>query len=457
MTPGRRCLTSTVLVVLCLAFCATVKAKQQARGIQISNSSNRRLEVYWIHPDTKELVLQTNPLIYHGATFSLNSFVGHAFEVRELPASKTGVCGDVDSSNTECRRGYFTVNANNDQVILVHPGIQVEHTDNKSIAKKKAVDVMGECQQQVLRKLDGKDVLTGKESEDAINDLADCVDKRVDLALAEIDNKKNFEANLRGDMANLLEGYTCADQTLNTTEPKEIKTIESVSGGTSYRAQLLFDRKYAMVHYVDHFVTENECKAIADAAKSDLSRDAYDADNLLAHSASVQIPWEKTASPWTQTNPLQNIARKIFDYAKSALQIDIDHQGQQPLQYIRFQAHSQPDTDTETDPDQYKPHCDGPCHGEDLTQGTVFATMIIYCSVADQGAATNFRNAGLHIVPKRRGATFASYLNTESQTMDKDSFSEYSICPVLEGETAIATQLIRYGVNADNPWSNYPN
>ncbi len=69
------------------------------------------MEIYWIHPQTKETLLQSDPFIYNGATFSLNSYASHAFEARELK-SKKGNCGGKDNT---CRVGYFTVNENVDQ------------------------------------------------------------------------------------------------------------------------------------------------------------------------------------------------------------------------------------------------------------------------------------------------------------------------------------------------------
>ena len=76
------------------------------------NECSRRVEVHWVHPDTGEMVLQSTPDILHGASFALNSYVGHTFEVRELAAKKTGVCAGEDQT---CRVDHFTVNANQDQ------------------------------------------------------------------------------------------------------------------------------------------------------------------------------------------------------------------------------------------------------------------------------------------------------------------------------------------------------
>lgn len=65
-----------------------------------------------MNPDDGSLVLQTKPDILAGASQSLSSYIGHTFEVRELPAKKSGVCaGDGDV----CRVDHFTVSANQDQ------------------------------------------------------------------------------------------------------------------------------------------------------------------------------------------------------------------------------------------------------------------------------------------------------------------------------------------------------
>ena len=87
-------------------------ANDLARSIQIMNEGGRRVDVHWVHPDTGEMVLQTTPDILHGASFALNSFIGHTFGVRELPAKKTGVCAGEDQT---CRVDHFTVNSNQDQ------------------------------------------------------------------------------------------------------------------------------------------------------------------------------------------------------------------------------------------------------------------------------------------------------------------------------------------------------
>lgn len=82
------------------------------------------------------------------------------------------------------------------------------------------------------------------------------------------------------------------------------------------------------------------------------------------------------------------------------------------------------------------------------------ATMVMYCTIADKGGHTNFRNAGVHIKPKVGDAIFFSYIDPDKKIMDT-GFTEHSGCPVYEGDKKIVTQWIRYGVDDENPWDSF--
>jgi len=100
---------------LCLAVLlwAGVGAKNlEERKIQIMNESGAKVTIHWVNPNTKERILQTDPHLFNGASFNLNSYRTHHFEVRELPGARTGACAGEDR---QCRTGYFTVNDNDDQ------------------------------------------------------------------------------------------------------------------------------------------------------------------------------------------------------------------------------------------------------------------------------------------------------------------------------------------------------
>jgi hypothetical protein len=65
--------------------------------------------VFWVNPDTKALAESAvGGGIMFGGTSGINSYVGHTFEVQELP-SKKGCLQKV------CRKTHFTVSGDEDQ------------------------------------------------------------------------------------------------------------------------------------------------------------------------------------------------------------------------------------------------------------------------------------------------------------------------------------------------------
>lgn len=90
---------------------ARVQSHPSARAIQVFNDSGSRIDMRWIHPQTKALAASDHP---DGAVFGsrtgINSYIGHRFQVDELPNQKTGKC-----RHHICRKGYLVVNENEDQ------------------------------------------------------------------------------------------------------------------------------------------------------------------------------------------------------------------------------------------------------------------------------------------------------------------------------------------------------
>lgn len=82
------------------------------RSIQMVNESGSKIQVYWIHPTTREGSLMSTNGVVPGATFPLQTYVGHEFEMREVPSEKTGVC---DSPDQTCRSTTFVISENDNQ------------------------------------------------------------------------------------------------------------------------------------------------------------------------------------------------------------------------------------------------------------------------------------------------------------------------------------------------------
>mmetsp|Transcript_13032 Transcript_13032/g.24895 ORF Transcript_13032/g.24895 Transcript_13032/m.24895 type:complete len:466 (-) Transcript_13032:352-1749(-) len=437
-----------LLLMLLLTLLQLATATDSARSIQIMNESGRRTEVHWVHPETGEMVLQSTPDILHGASFALNSYVGHTFEVRELAAKKTGVCAGEDMT---CRVDHFTVNSNQDQVIMIKDGVDVEHTDSKTIASKSASTLLDDCKSTAKSHL-------SSDPASAINileDLTKCVQKGIAVEIERANEEIAFQATVRKDMAALVENYTCADESLNTTEAKRTEYWES--GGKVRRrmkVNVMIDRPASRIHTIENFLTEDECRAVEEAA-APLLHDATVADgsggsklseSRKAQQAGIKVHWEKEL----EGDLIARLSRRVYDYVNHVLPFEIQENGQEDLMSIQYFGRG-PDDEA---PDRYMPHCDGDCNGLDFKPGNRMATIVMYCDVPEVGGATRFRNSNIHIRPKKYAATFFSYIDPVSMKMD-NQFTEHSGCPVVEGEKKIVTQWVRLGVDDENPWNSF--
>mmetsp|Transcript_17881 Transcript_17881/g.35944 ORF Transcript_17881/g.35944 Transcript_17881/m.35944 type:complete len:454 (+) Transcript_17881:136-1497(+) len=438
-----RLLTTTITLLL---FLRASTESPDARSIQILNESGRRVDVSWIHPQTEELVLQSTPDVLAGASFSLNSFVSHSFLVREMPGKKTGEC---EGSEGECRVDYFSVNENHDQVILIKEGIEVEHTDSKSIAVKSANTLLDECKSKADRSLKNIDNTNNPvDPLHVLDTLTACVQKGVATEIERANEEIAFQAQVRKNMASQLENYTCADETLNTTEAKRTETWRG------RKVSVMIDRPASKIHTVENFLTEDECKAVEEAARpilhdatvADGSGGSHKSDSRKAKQAGIKVHWDKEADG----DLIARLSRRVYDYVNHVLPFDIMEDGQEDLMSIQYFGRGPEDEK----PDRYMPHCDGDCNGMLFKPGNRMATIVMYCEIPKLGGATRFRNSNVHIKPKQYAATFFSYIDSETMKMD-DGFTEHSGCPVVEGEKKIVTQWVRLGVDKENPWNSF--
>lgn len=106
--------TSSMLQRACLLLILLLScdaARDDSRNIQLINDSGFKIEVYWINRwKNDELVINTEEGVMNGASTGINSFVGHEFQIVEVPSKKTGKCREE-----ECKTATFQVNANDGQ------------------------------------------------------------------------------------------------------------------------------------------------------------------------------------------------------------------------------------------------------------------------------------------------------------------------------------------------------
>mmetsp|Transcript_34953 Transcript_34953/g.71468 ORF Transcript_34953/g.71468 Transcript_34953/m.71468 type:complete len:344 (-) Transcript_34953:429-1460(-) len=330
--------------------------------------------------------------------------------------------------------------------------MEVEHSDNKSKAHDSAEVLLSECQRRALSEVGKSGQVSSVVAKDTISELVACVESNVAKELEKASEEITFQARIRTKMADLLENYTCADDELNSTEPHEERIW--VSNGVQRKVQVLHDRPSSKIHLIQDFITEEECQAMEETAAPILHKATVAdgkggsklSESRKAMQAGIKVPWDKEA----EGNGIATVSRKVYTYVNHVLGLDIHEDGQEDLMSIQYTGRG----DDDEEPDRYMPHCDGDCTGQQFKPGNRMATVVIYCTVPTRGGATNFRNSGLHIVPKKGSATFFSYIDPETMKMDS-GFTEHSGCPVIEGEKKIVTQWVRLGVDKANPWDSF--
>jgi len=418
-----------LLLFLTTMIAVVYAGSTSERSIQIMNQSGRRVDIHWINPDTGEMVLQSTPDLLNGASQDLNSYATHYFQVKELPAKKTGVCA---GENDICKVDHFTVNENQNQVVFINEGIEVKHTDSKTIASEAAVKLLDECKSTAKQQLSKKTSSNSDAAAAMLDELVVCVQNGITKEIERANEEVDFQTEIRLKMADSWENYTCAEKLgVNATQPKK------TSFWKGKKEAVLLDRPSSKIRTIQNFLNADECHAVERASEGRWvgSKDG----SSITQEAVIKVNWERE----NRGDLIAQLSQRVYDYVHHILPtLDIHENGQEDLRSTHYSGGMGKE---ERAPVRFLTHCDEDCARLELKSGNLIATIIMYCEVPTLGGEANFRNVGVHIQPKQYSATFFSYVDPVTMRMD-NGFTEHSRCSVLEGEMKIVTQRVRLGV-----------
>jgi hypothetical protein len=235
------------------------------RSIFFQNNSGRRVDVMWVNvhanPETFHSQNGGEGYAYGGDTHIL-SYVGHTFEVRELPSKKTGKCRYDD----ECQKARFTVNDQENQHFIVDKSFQVTHEDDRQQAYALAQSIFEECHKDAVN--DDKSLSPAE----AIEAVTVCMEQRVNMTMAVKQEERDFQSSLRVQMAQDLIPYACGDN--NFTATAEVQNVtfshrtalddsNTMNHHTKrYNVKILHHLPTSEVSMIEDFATPEECKAV---------------------------------------------------------------------------------------------------------------------------------------------------------------------------------------------------
>jgi hypothetical protein len=222
-------------------------------------------------------------------------------------------------------------------VIRIKPGVEIVFSDNLVVAQEEAYAAVAECDKkarQIMEQSGGSADVALK----AMEDLAACVEASVAKKLEVANEEIAFQAQVRTEIAALLENYTCADEFSKMTDDVASENWEQ-GDGIVRKVHVKLDRPASRIHVVEDFISEEECKAMEDEAARTLHRATVAdgkggsrlSENRKAMQAGIKVKWEREG----EGDPVARLSRRVYDYTNHVLGLDIRENGQEDLMSIQ--------------------------------------------------------------------------------------------------------------------------
>jgi len=440
-----------IVPLLLLLLLLGVAKGDTERSITMYNESGSKVEIYWVGSGNQK-VLQTTPNLLHGANFNLNSYVGHTFEIKELPQKRTKQCINGLEANV-CGVSYFTVNDNADQIFYIRKGLLIEHEDHETIAKRSADTLLSTCESNAMKSISSSN--TNTDTQTVVAAMTSCLSNNLQSELGKAKEEIEFQKQTSHRMGTMIGDYSCLDTKLKTSErtegdvwvPKKKKR-----GSKQYLVDILHKDDASEIQVIHDFISPQECSAFFENTSSDSSKSTW-----FLNLADIA----KTNDETEQNKLIQKVSKRVTDYTNHVfrnLESKVTQFGQEDIMLNHHVANA--NMDQEEMDHIYVPHCTTNDDDEEdctVKEGQRIATIMMHCEVANGGGnAVVYPKSGIAIVPTVGSAIYMSHVDTKTtKQMDSRQLTEYSICPVVSDSRQLITQWIRCGVNHDHPWTMF--
>lgn len=379
------------------------------RDIHIVNQSDVKVDIFWVNPTTQERVKSVDTGILKGTDSQINSYIGHEFEIVELPKKTTGACM---GENEVCRKGRFVVTSNEDQKFMIEKDITVSYEDARSIAMKKAKEVSQQCPMPEAPK--------AGEAPD-MDAWAECLQQQINATLDVSREEIDFQAGVRKDMGRKLVDYACSDEEFPASISSFNDTLNLGLGSQrNPKMKYVFQSEDSKVVLIEGFVARSQCKWLKEtAAKS--------------KSGANQLEWSAISDVAIRTvvERIYKTLDQVLDYTEDAA--FLDEQKKKSHAFPLFQVSSGGSNQKRFLAEEDKRH-------------PLMGSFMLFCDVPEKGGAIHFPKAGVHIKPEAGQALLISYFdpNADDLVGDKSFTTDYVECPVTEGTSTTLSYHIPF-------------
>jgi hypothetical protein len=265
------------LVWLVTLFCcnvATTDSRKQhygspnARSLKVINRSGVTIDVFWIHSVTGNLsASQTKGEgIVFGSETGISSYVGHAFEVQEMP--KIANSTTCRKGGLPCRKAHFVCNAHHDQWITIDRNFTLQLQDSQSRARAKAQAVLSNCTDSTAWNTTTTTTTSLNETispeawQQKVKDFTDCLLHQAEQEINRTSSEIAFQGAIRSELGAKLARYSCSPNVVAS----QVRVTTSPSlHNSSYQDQMvqtLFASDTNRIRLYTDFVSPTECRAI---------------------------------------------------------------------------------------------------------------------------------------------------------------------------------------------------
>mmetsp|Transcript_7731 Transcript_7731/g.18615 ORF Transcript_7731/g.18615 Transcript_7731/m.18615 type:complete len:492 (+) Transcript_7731:139-1614(+) len=424
------------------------------RNVEIVNKSGRRVDVFWVNsqnPKKEEFVTQSDNAdgIAYGAASGINSYVGHTFEIREMPGKNSGEC-----LTETCWKSRFTVSNEHEQEVRIEKGFIVDHSGSHQRSVKVARTLYEECEEQVNKSEQGAADLDTIETIDAISD---CMKQKTDAKLEAQQEEVEFQYQLRAQMAENIAPLACGDVNFTVTEEGKNVSWAYTSrnqkgrgrGKKFYNIRVLHERPSSYIATIPGFVEQDECSAL-----KHFEEKSKDGSLVFATMDKFRSAPQKYSSSLMQlTDKLTSLLGEYLSWPELDVSTLSEHDDR------LFQVHKDPtggmsvpallctaedlEVEKETGERDCKLFGEGPTmvptthfqvdlpqeEGVDESYSKV-ATAFVFCEdpINKQLGALHFPHAGVHVAPQKGMVVFAIHRRKTETELD-GYVHDYHLCP----------------------------
>ena len=238
------------------------KDNPSSRGISFANESGRKCDVFWVNTFKKPEAYVPQYVedgvtvgLPYGADKSISSYIGHTFEIREVPSKKGP--GKGRCAFSECRKVRYTITDRRDQKVTIHPDFTISVQDNKERIFAKTDEMVKKCQEKVEQ--EGHSLL------ESIELVAECLEQAMEEKVDFNKQERSFHSKVHRQMAAEVVPFTCAN--VNETQSAEIfnKTWDDADDENyekTYKIRQLHKLPTSEIFVVDDFASKEVCDAL---------------------------------------------------------------------------------------------------------------------------------------------------------------------------------------------------